>query len=273
MGNFSRKAALGVAAFLAAATAATMTAAAAGAATAAPAAPASSAAAAALAGAGAAAPAPAAPASAPAAPASAPAAPASAPAAPASVASAAGPAVAAGPAPVAGPAAPTCHCMPPGPPPTWPPTAGNWGPDVGPGYYGDRVAVIECLLRQWGFWSGSCTPQYTSATGMAIMRFQNWRGISADGVVGPQTWPLLIIQVEYGSSKTWAITAAQSSLYWGFGHFVGSTWKSDYPVAIDGVFGLNMRGWVQEFQQNWGIPVDSVVGSPTWQTMIANQRN
>ena len=85
---------------------------------------------------------------------------------------------------------------------------------------GPRVRAVQFLLRADGFGidaDGSFGPM----TGGAGRDFQTQRGLAADGVVGNQTWPVLVIMGSRGSSGD-AVRAAQVLLP---------------PLALDGLFG------------------------------------
>jgi peptidoglycan hydrolase-like protein with peptidoglycan-binding domain len=207
MGNLSRKAALGVAVVLTAATAATLTAEVAGAAPVTASAPTSSAMPAALAG-------------------------------------------------LAAPMAAAATVAP-----NWWTESTPWGPLIGPGYYGDRVAVIECLLKQRGFWLGNCTPQYTPTTRWAITQFQKSAWLVPDGIVGPATWSGLIITAPSPAASPWGVLAAQSSLCFGNGTCFG---------GVDGIYGPKTSQAVMVFQSNHSLAVDGIVGPDTWQSLIRN---
>ena len=96
------------------------------------------------------------------------------------------------------------------------------------------------------------------ATKTAVEAFQASRGLGADGIVGPQTWPQLIIQVQLGSNGD-AVRAVQSQIH---GRGDGA------HIAIDGIFGPDTNDAVQAFQTLLGLPVDGIVGQQTWNHLV-----
>lgn len=66
-----------------------------------------------------------------------------------------------------------------------------WNVVVSPGHVGDRTAEIQCLLKWWGYSPGTVDGIYGDQTESAVKAFQSDFGLSADGSVGPQTWPVL----------------------------------------------------------------------------------
>ncbi|WP_238492491.1 spore cortex-lytic enzyme [Desulfotruncus alcoholivorax] len=71
------------------------------------------------------------------------------------------------------------------------------------GSSGNDVYVLQQKLSQWGYYHGWADGTYGSATYKAVIDFQRKNGLSADGVVGPDTWAAL------GYSDTAGRLAAQ----------------------------------------------------------------
>jgi peptidoglycan hydrolase-like protein with peptidoglycan-binding domain len=92
-------------------------------------------------------------------------------------------------------------------------------------------------------------------TDAAVRAFQAEQGLTADGKVGNQTWPVLIIQVSTGSSGD-AVRAVQSQLRSRCG------W-----LQIDGIFGPQTDGVVRHFQGFCGLSKDGIVGTNTWNAL------
>jgi N-acetyl-anhydromuramyl-L-alanine amidase AmpD len=132
--------------------------------------------------------------------------------------------------------------------PTW--------PTVARGATGERVRTLQYLLRQAGR-TVTVDGNFGSGTEAAVKAFQTSRGLTADGVVGAQTWPALVVTVRGGSTGE-AVKAVQSQLNTrGFG------------LTVDGEFGSNTDSAVRSFQSSARITVDGVVGPNTWSKLLA----
>jgi len=90
-----------------------------------------------------------------------------------------------------------------------------------------------------------------------VQHFQSTNGLTADGIVGPLTWPKLIIQVQNGSHSK-AVNAVQKLLNAKFG----------YSLSVDGIFGPDTNAAVKDFQGDHGLGVDGIVGPITWRWLI-----
>ncbi|WP_225978226.1 peptidoglycan-binding protein [Gandjariella thermophila] len=56
---------------------------------------------------------------------------------------------------------------------------------------GEDVVEVQCLLARHGFDPGRIDGLFGTRTEAAVKRLQQAGGVPADGIVGPQTWPLL----------------------------------------------------------------------------------
>jgi len=65
------------------------------------------------------------------------------------------------------------------------------------GSTGEDVKTVQYLVTAHGHSTG-VDGVFGPLTKTAVEAFQSSRGLGADGIVGPQTWPQLIIQVEQG---------------------------------------------------------------------------
>jgi peptidoglycan hydrolase-like protein with peptidoglycan-binding domain len=92
-------------------------------------------------------------------------------------------------------------------------------------------------------------------TDAAVRAFQAERGLTADGKVGNQTWPVLIVEVSAGSTGD-TVRAVQSQLRSRCG------W-----LQIDGVFGPQTDGVVRHFQGFCQLGKDGIVGANTWNAL------
>ncbi len=125
---------------------------------------------------------------------------------------------------------------------------------IGAGVNGSPVTGIQFLLRAHGH---AVTPDgsYGPATAAAVTAFQASVGASADGIVGPQTWPHLVITTKQGDTGD-AVRAVQQ-----FG-LVPSPGVA--PLTVDGIFGPVTKERVEFFQESWGLSIDGIAGPETW---------
>lgn len=134
-------------------------------------------------------------------------------------------------------------------------TAAPAWPALGNGTTGANVATAQYLLRGHGY-DISADSDFGPATENTVVAFQESRGYAADGVIGAETWPGLIVTVREGESGD-AVAAAQTALN-----------KYGYGLAVDGQFGPATASAVTLFQSDKGLSVDGVIGPETWQNLV-----
>lgn len=110
-------------------------------------------------------------------------------------------------------------------------------------------------------------PQTTTAT----KRFQHDRNLTADGVIGPDTWAALGGSSPQPPTLTQGargpvVGKLQTALNAGRGQFVPD---SEPVLAVDGDYGLMTAAVVRGAQKQGGIPVDGQVGLQTWALPVA----
>ncbi|WP_216372983.1 peptidoglycan-binding domain-containing protein, partial [Streptomyces tailanensis] len=98
---------------------------------------------------------------------------------------------------------------------------------------------------------------FGSGTAAKVKAFQKAKGLTADGVVGPDTWTELVVTVRSGS-KGAAVQAVQRQLT-----------ANGYAVKADGVFGSGTAAKVKAFQKAKRLTVDGVAGPNTWVALTA----
>jgi murein L,D-transpeptidase YcbB/YkuD len=127
---------------------------------------------------------------------------------------------------------------------------------VSAGATGEDVRSIQYFLNASGN-NLAIDGDFGPLTKSAVQAFQGSHGLAADGIVGDQTWPALIVQVANGSQGD-AVKALQSQI---------SSRGAD-PLAIDGIFGPDTQAAVQQFQTWVGLTVDGIVGPITWNAYV-----
>ncbi|MEV8456891.1 peptidoglycan-binding protein [Streptomyces sp. NPDC052095] len=134
-------------------------------------------------------------------------------------------------------------------------TAAPAWPVLGKGATGANVATAQYLLRGHGY-DLAVDSDFGPATENTVVAFQRSEGYAADGVIGAETWPGLIVTVREGGEGD-AVAAAQTALN-----------KYGYGLAVDGQFGPATASAVTSFQSDKGLSVDGVIGPETWQNLV-----
>jgi peptidoglycan hydrolase-like protein with peptidoglycan-binding domain len=87
--------------------------------------------------------------------------------------------------------------------------------------------------------------------------------LTVDGIVGPDTWSALIVQVSQGSTGD-AVRGVQEEFQ--FRNLSGDPSKG---LQIDGIFGPRTNAAVRGFQQALGLAIDGIVGPLTWRALVS----
>jgi peptidoglycan hydrolase-like protein with peptidoglycan-binding domain len=100
-------------------------------------------------------------------------------------------------------------------------------------------------------------------TESAVKAFQQSHALTADGVVGPLTWPRLVVQVKLGSNGD-AVRGVQEVM-----RFHDQSDGEAPPIHVDGIFGPRTDQWVRGFQTAVGTASDGIVGPITWRALVS----
>jgi hypothetical protein len=129
----------------------------------------------------------------------------------------------------------------------------SW-PTVRRGQSGPNVYTVQHLLRVRGA-TLTADGVFGPITEAAVRDFQRASGLPVTGVVGPQTWPTLVVTVRR-PDRGEAVRGAQRQLN-----------KYAYGLVVDGIFGPATESAVRDFDRQSGLTVDGVVGSATWRAL------
>lgn len=134
---------------------------------------------------------------------------------------------------------------------------------------GDAVAEIRSLLVAGGLLpDGSGAAEFDADVDRAVRAFQQERGLTVDGVVGPLTYRVL-------DEARWRLGDRLLT------HLPGSLVSGDDVLALqkrllglgfdvgraDGIFGAQTERGVAEFQRNIGVPPDGTCGPATLKSL------
>jgi peptidoglycan hydrolase-like protein with peptidoglycan-binding domain len=130
-----------------------------------------------------------------------------------------------------------------------------------PATAGPKVAAVQVALKRVGLYNATVDGVRGPVTKAAIVRFQRRRGLSVDGVVGPQTRrafgkrgrPAFGSRTMKLGDRGWDVAAMQYILA-----------RRGYPPgAIDAVLGPMTQTALKNFQGAYGLSADGLAGPQT----------
>jgi peptidoglycan hydrolase-like protein with peptidoglycan-binding domain len=177
------------------------------------------------------------------------------------------------------------------------PTAYAAQPALSIGAQGTSVQQLQNMLATLGYLHGPADGAFGPVTRAAVMTFQRAHHLTADGIVGPQTWNALTQALGDSSSgrtasrgggialqtagKTVDPGSTATPAYPGQALRVGSRGSAVTQVqqrlkalgynvgTVDGVFGPQTASAVTAFQRANHLTADGIVGPATWQALFA----
>ncbi|MDQ7908262.1 peptidoglycan DD-metalloendopeptidase family protein [Phytohabitans sp. ZYX-F-186] len=128
-------------------------------------------------------------------------------------------------------------------------------PLVREGQQGAQVRTVQHLLRQRGE-TIVADGIFLGLTKAAVQRFQSANGLSADGIVGPLTWPVLLVPLDTGATGE-AVRALQVQLN-----------RYAAGLTVDGVLAGPTAEAVSAFKTERGLGSGSTVDVAVWQWLV-----
>lgn len=134
---------------------------------------------------------------------------------------------------------------------------------ITPGSRGAAVADVQERLRQLDHEVDDPDGDYGLSTRAAVKRFQQGRNLSADGLVGPETWTALLDAAWRPGDRLLYLTRPYLR-----GDDVLELQRSLSRLGFDtgvtdGIHGPETDAALRDFQHNIGLPVDGIAGRRT----------
>ncbi len=129
----------------------------------------------------------------------------------------------------------------------------SW-PLVKIGQNGSNVVTVQYLLRHRGY-TITVDGAFGPGTESVVKQFQSANGLSADGVVGANTWSKLVVTLDAGANNN-AVRALQTQLN-----------KHGYSLTVDGVWGSQTTSAISDFKADHYLGGGTTVGPTTWQEL------
>lgn len=137
-------------------------------------------------------------------------------------------------------------------------------PTLRQGSRSNFVYLLQFLLSQNGY-SVTIDGIFGSQTAAAVKNFQSQNNLTADGIVGQNTWQTILTLPQYP-----ILRQGSRGIYV---KFLQQLLESNLiPVGtIDGIFGTQTANAVRTFQTERGLVVDGIVGINTWNEIAVTQ--
>jgi len=129
-------------------------------------------------------------------------------------------------------------------------TLSPW-PVIQIGHHGHPVETLQFLLRARGH-QLTVDGVFGPLTAAAAKAFQTSKGLTSDGVINPQTWMALVIQVKRGDRGD-AVRGVQQEF-----QFRNGSGDPSQGLQIDGAFGPQTDATVRGFQHALSLDIPVV---------------
>lgn len=134
------------------------------------------------------------------------------------------------------------------------------------GSQGEDVKYLQNLLNYIYGPELNIDGIFGTKTETAVKKFQKDYGLAVDGIVGRNTWnkleqirsapvePLATVRLGSTGSDVKYLQDILNSL--------------GYSVVADNIFGAKTEAAVKQFQKDYGLAADGIVGPTTWSTLL-----
>lgn len=127
------------------------------------------------------------------------------------------------------------------------------------GSKGEAVALLQLMLNEKGYACGSADGIFGTKTKNAVEKYQKAKGLSADGIVGNNTYAKLFTDCLLKNGSRGELVKQMQTRLNEQGYKAGTA---------DGIFGRNTEQAVKALQSVAGITVDGKVGKNTWTALL-----
>ena len=160
------------------------------------------------------------------------------------------------------------------------------------GSQGNIVSELQAALKLLGYYRGNVDGIYSDNTAIAVAQFQRAAGLTADSIVGPNTWRRLFPSVSSRvptptppnvSNRNVSVTNNISSQPQATSlPILRKGMQGDavkllqerlrkggfFSGVVDGIFGLQTLKGVESAQTQLGLDLDGIVGPATWRALL-----
>jgi peptidoglycan hydrolase-like protein with peptidoglycan-binding domain len=141
----------------------------------------------------------------------------------------------------------------------------NSGPTLSSGATGKDVKRLQRLLVMMKLMDfARITGFFDPPTVQAVKDFQQGKGLTVDGVVGPLTWGALPADPDTRFLERGDSGPTVSALQKGLKKYNPVAGAATDPGPVDGDFGPMTENAVRAYQGERGVVVDGIVGDQTW---------
>ncbi len=144
----------------------------------------------------------------------------------------------------------------------------------------NKMQAYLNIMHDYGFIRNKIVQDgiFGSDTKTSVQQFQNYEGISVDGIIGENTWDAVVSKLKTLNINP-SIPVASSSYYLANGsiglsvekmqEYLNEIFKgSEIPLKEDGMYGTKTQSTVQKYQALNDLTIDGTLGWRTWDSIM-----